>query len=426
MIINQSFKESLLLYLKPKMLAILCLGFASGLPLALTASTLSVWLAEAGVSKSAIGLFAAVATPYAFKFLWSPLVDGFRVPILCRLLGRRRGWLFATQLFLIAALLALGFADPAIDPWVTALAALMVAIGSATQDIVIDAYRVEILKPEEQGAGAASVVLGYRFGMIASSAGALFLAGAVGWTMTYFTMGLLLLIGMAAAMWIGEPEGSTEKTAEQKERSSAIRWLREHVIAPFADFMKREQWLAILLFILLYKLADAFIGIMTNPFLLEVGFSKEQIAAVVKLYGLFATIIGTFIGGALVYRLGIMRSLWIGGFAHGFTNLLFVWQAQAGADVSVLAVVITAENLFGGLGTAAFVAYISSLTNVQFTATQYALLSSFASFGRTTFSTPAGWVADTLGWELFFMFSALLAIPGLVVLWWMGRNNLRA
>lgn len=420
--IFQQIRSFIRLYSQPKFLAILCLGFASGLPLALTASTLSVWLAETGVDKTAIGLFASVTTPYALKFLWSPFIDGTHLPFFSAL-GRRRGWLVATELALMFALIWLGMTHPGEHPWMTALAALMVSFLSATQDIVIDAYRVELLSAEEQGAGSAAAVLGYRFGMIASSAGALYLAAYTGWFTTYAAMAGLLVIGMASAWWAGEPSQASGSGDRELGQKNVRGWLNEHIVAPFTDFMQRESWLAILLFILLYKLADAFMGMMTNPFLLEIGFSKQDIASVVKVYGLAATIAGSFIGGAMIVRLGIMRALWICGIAHAITNLMFVVQAWVGADIGVLALGITLENVSGGMGTAAFVAYISALTNVRFTATQYALLSSFASFGRTWLSTPAGWVAKLLGWEMFFFFAATLAIPGLIVLVWLQRQR---
>jgi len=419
------------LYLHPRIVAIFFLGFSSGLPLALTASTLAVWLTEAGVSKSAIGLFAVAATPYALKFLWSPLMDGMPFPFLSRLLGRRRGWLIATQLALVGAIMLLGLADPSVNPWLTAMMALMVAIFSASQDIVIDAYRVEILKPEQQGAGAAAVVLGYRIGMIASSAGALFLASHVSWIATYWIMAALVSIGIITVLLTPEPEiavSGQQSAANQENNTSrqpltAINWLRQHVAAPFADFMRRPHWLAILLFILLYKLGDAFMGVMTNPFLIDIGFSKEQIATVVKLYGVIATIAGSFIGGVIVFRLGTMRSLWICGIAHMLTNLMFVWLAKTGADTGLLALSITLENISGGMGTAAFVAFMSGLiTDTRFTATQYALLSSFASFGRTCLSTPAGWFAGRLGWPDFFLLATALALPGLLILWLLTRR----
>jgi PAT family beta-lactamase induction signal transducer AmpG len=405
-------------YRDPVMLAILLLGFSSGLPLALTASTLSAWLTEAQVSKSAIGLFASVATPYALKFLWSPLIDAAAFPVLCRRFGRRRGWLLATQLCLMMSITLLGMADPAINPWLTAFCALLVAIGSASQDIVIDAYRVEILKPEQYGAGAAAAVLGYRFGMIASSALPLYIYAAVGWQATYALMAALMGVGLLTTLASREPEAADggQKTVDRG------RWLREHVIAPFADFMQRPHWLAILLFILLYKLGDAFMGVMTNPFLLGIGFTGPQIATVLKLYGVIATIAGSVLGGALAFRIGITRSLWICGIVHMLTNLMFVVQARLGADVHFLTLSITLENVSGGMGTAAFVAFMSSLTHVRFTATQYALLSSFAAFGRTWLSAPSGWVSQQLGWEGFFTFASLLALPGLFTLWWLSRR----
>lgn len=411
---------ALAVYRHPKVLAVLVLGLFSGLPLALTASTLGVWLTEAGVQKSAIGLFAAVATPYALKFLWAPLIDSMPFPFLCRLLGRRSGWLVATQALLMMSLFLLALSDPAANAWATAACAVLVAISSASQDIVFDAYRVELLSAELQGAGAAAAVLGYRLGMIVSSAGALYLATYVGWQLTYIGMALLLLIGMLTVLLAGEPKAGT--VPPPSYRGSMRLWFKEAVIAPFLDFTTREHWLALLLFILLYKLADAFMGVMTNPFLIEIGFSKEQIATVVKLYGVIATILGSVLGGAMVYRLGTLRTLWICGVFHMFTNLMFVVQARVGSDIHILALGISLENISGGMGTAAFVAFISGLTHTRFTATQYALLSSFAAFGRTWLSTPAGWFAEQLGWEVFFVMATILALPGLAVLFWLQKR----
>ncbi|MEK6746463.1 MAG: AmpG family muropeptide MFS transporter [Pseudomonadota bacterium] len=414
------YRHRLPLYLQPRLLVVLALGFVSGLPLALSASTLSIWLTESGVSLSAIGLFAAVGTPYTLKFLWSPLIDGLKLPLFTRLFGRRRGWLIATQLLLIASLIALGFCNPSENLLLMAIVALLVAICSATQDIVIDAYRVEILPTHEQGAGAAMVVLGYRLGMITSAAGALFLATAFGWQITYMIMAAIVPIAWLAIAIGGEPE--SKACGLGLKAYGATDWIKKHVIEPFTDFMQRDAWLGILLFILLYKLGDAFMGAMTNPFLINIGFTKNQIATVVKLYGVIATIVGSLISGVLVVRIGMMRTLWICGILQTFTNLVFVAQARIGADEMFLAFSISLENISGGMGTAAFVAFISSLVNKQFTATQYALLSSFSAFGRTWLSTPAGWFAGKLGWEAFFVLSVVLAIPGLVVLWWLSRR----
>lgn len=413
--------SSMPLYFQPRLLVILLLGFVSGLPLALSASTLSVWLTESGVSLATIGLFAAVGTPYTLKFLWSPLIDGLKLPLFTRIFGKRRGWMIAIQILLMAGLIALGMCNPAENAWLVALFALLVATASATQDIVIDAYRVEILPEQEQGAGAAMVVLGYRLGMIVSAAGALFIATEFGWQITYIIMAALVPIAWLAIIIGGEPPASVNEPVIRNP-SSVINWAKEHIIEPFTDFMQRDAWLGILLFILLYKLGDAFIGSMTNPFLINIGFTKNQIATVVKLYGVIATIIGSLIGGALVVRIGMMRTLWICGIAHAITNLMFVAQARIGADEVFLAFSISLENISGGMGTAAFVAFISSLVNKRFTATQYALLSSFSAFGRTWLSTPAGWFAENLGWEGFFVLSVILAIPGLVTLWWLSKR----
>ena len=404
-------------YFTRPLLTVLFLGFSSGLPLALTASTLSAWLFEAHVDKSTIGLFAAVATPYTLKFLWSPLIDSLRLPVLTKLLGRRRGWMLATQIALVASLLLLAAASPALNPWATALVALLVTFCSASQDIVIDAYRVEILSKAEQGEGAAMVQLGYRLGMIASTAGALTLADIMGWQATYIIMAALIGVGIAMTFIAREPEVAAFKPAQ-----NFIAWLRSAVLAPLTDFAKHPAWAQILAFIIIYRLADAFIGGMTNPFLLELGFQKKDIAAVVKLYGTIATLIGTFAGGSLTVRFGTLRVLFLAGLLHAATNLCYVWQAHAGADLTVLSITTSLENFTGGLATAAFVAYLSNLCNVHYTATQYALLSSLAALGRAWFSTPAGAVAKYLGWDWFFILSALLALPGLLLIVTLNRK----
>ena len=395
------------------------LGFSSGLPLALTASTLTLWLAEEGVSKASIGLFAAVATPYALKFLWAPLVDHLRLPGFTHMLGQRRGWLLPVQSLLMIAIAALGLANPQEHAGTTAVLALIVAFFSATQDMVIDAMRVESFAQEKQGTASATLVMGYRIGMIASSAGAVFLAAEYGWQTAYFCMAALIGIGMVAALAM--PESAHRLKPLQIRRA----FMQYAVIAPFAEFRTRQSWKLILLFVVLYKFGDAFLGIMTNPFLLEIGFSKTQIATIVKLYGLVATITGGFLGGWIVNKCGLMRALWVCGFGHALTNLMFLWQAQMGANETVLAATISLENISGGMSTAAFVAYLSSLCNRQFTATQYALLSSLSAFGRSWLSTPAGFFAQALGWQWFFVLATLLAFPGLVILWFIQRSTPR-
>lgn len=424
----KALRSFLSVYITPRMAVIFALGFVSGLPLALTASTLTAWLSDAHIDRAAIGLFAAVATPYAFKFLWAPLVDGLRVPLLSRLLGRRRGWMLLTQLLLVAAIAAMAALDPAQAVQYTALAAVVVATLSATQDIVIDAYRVESLLPEEQGAGAAAATFGYRIGMLASGAGALALAELHGWHSTYLVMACLMGVGVVVTLMAKEaPQTDAVHAASQDIDAPVIRrvtqFVRVSVVAPFVDFMQRPHWLAVLAFVILYKLGDAFMGVMFNPFLLDLGFTKMQIATVVKLYGLWATIVGAFLGGIVVARLGMFRALLISGFTHMLTNLLLVVQAHLGADVHFLTVSIVSENLTGGMSTTAFIAYLGALCRTHYTATQYALLSSLAAFGRTWLSTPSGALAQKVGWEWFFAIASLMAVPGLVLLVWLERKE---
>jgi PAT family beta-lactamase induction signal transducer AmpG len=426
----------MLLYLKPRLLIIGLLGFFSGLPLALTAGTLTAWLADSGVDRTAIGLFAAIATPYAFKFLWAPLMDGLRLPLLSRL-GRRRSWLLFTQAALVAAIAAMSGHDPAYAAPMVALIGLMIATASASQDIVIDAYRVEFLPVTEQGAGAATATFGYRIGMLVSGAGVLYLADMFGWSSAYLVMAGVMALGVCFTLFIREPKIDAEEVAGGEwqvageaspatcHRSPAT-FFQNFVLAPLRDFMTRDHWLLILAFVILYKLGDAFLGVMFNPFLLDLGFTKTQIAAVAKLYGLVATILGAFMGGWLVLKIGMFRSLMICGFMHMVTNLLLVVQARLGADLHFLIVSISLENFSGGMATSAFVAYLSALCQRHYTATQYALLSSLAAFGRTWLSTPSGWVSEQLGWEWFFVISCLISLPSLALLWWIEKHKRRA
>lgn len=414
---------ALAVYQDRRILCILFLGFSSGLPLALTGSTLSAWLAKGGVDKTTIGLFALVAIPYAYKFVWSPLVDGLRVPIFTRLLGRRRGWAVASQLALMAAILSLGMMDPAREPWTVAALAVLVAFLSATQDIVIDAYRVEILDENSQGAGAAAVQLGYRVGMLVSGAGALFIAEYYGWTAAYGTMAVLIGVGIVTILLNREPRANLP--AEKPEKG-IVGWTKAHVVMPFADVLKRADWAVILGFIVFYKFGDAVAGVMANPFYIETGFSLAEIAAISKLFGFIATLVGIVAGGVMVARFGIFRALLLCGILQMGSNLMFAIQAIVGHDTTMLAVTIAVENFTGGMGSAAFVAYISSLCSFAFTATQYALFSSLAVVGRTTLSSAGGWLADHVDWVSFFVLSAVAAIPGLLLLLVLMRRNNRA
>lgn len=404
-------------YRDRRLLTIFFLGFSSGLPLALTFGTLTLWLAEAGITKTAIGLFALTGTPYTLKFVWSPLVDRLEIPFLTRRLGRRRGWALASQLALMAAILLLGASRPEVTPQLTALLALLVAFLSATQDIAIDAYRVEILEEHQYGAGAAMIVLGYRIGMLASGAGALYVASFFDWFIAYAAMAALMLVGVTTVLNSPEPAAaiSAIKGRGANRVDRLMRWIREAVIGPFAEFMGRRGWLMVLLFILLYKLGDALAGVMANPFYVDLQFTKIEIANISKVFGLSATIAGGLIGGVIAARLGIIRSLFVCGLLQMVSNLMFVLLALSGRNLSMLTLTIGVENLSGGMGTAAFVAYLSSLCNVAYTATQYALLSSFMAFGRTLLSSSGGWFADRLDWVSFFVFTTAAALPGLIM-----------
>ncbi len=420
--------DSLKVYGEPRLLAILFLGFSSGLPLALTFGTLSLWMAEAGVDKTTIGLFALAGSPYTLKFLWSPLIDHLPVPFLTARLGRRRAWMLLTQLALMATIFGLGHADPSVDATTTALLALLVSFSSASQDIVIDAYRVEILDERRLGAGAAMVVLGYRLGMLVSGAGALYLASFHGWFITYGIMALLMSVGMLTTLLNPEPErvtdGSRSRPVVDEETvvTRVWHWIHGAVISPFADFMQRPGWLWVLLFILLYKFGDALAGVMSSPFYVELNFSKIEIANISKLFGLAATLAGGVIGGMLVHRTGILRALLWCGMLQMLSNLMFVLLAWVGHDLYLLTATIAIENLSGGMGTAAFVAYLSSLCHIAYTATQYALLSSFMAFGRTLLASSGGWMADRMDWVTFFLATTAAAVPGLLLLVWMMRR----
>lgn len=426
--------QSLAVYRDRRMLAILGLGFSSGLPLYLVFSTLSLWLKDAGLSVQAIGLFAATRIPYSFKFLWSPLMDRVPIPLLTAALGRRRSWLLVTQLGLAAAVVQLALSDPASTPELTLWLAVAVAALSASQDIVIDAYRIDRLPAEDQGAGAAAAVLGYRLGMLASSAGALYLTGyGLSWPTTYLIMAGLVSVGVITTMICREPEAPRPQGAgDHTPEAGAVPGVADRVamhlyqalIAPFIDLVRRHGVTTVMLlvpFALLFKLGDALAAAMSNVFLADIGFTKIEIASIAKMYGLVATILGVLLGGWLVRAAGMMRALWIGGLLQMGSNLMYTLQAQVGADPWTLRATIGVENLSGGLGDAAFVAYLSMLCNRSYSATQYALLTALAGLVRNVASMFTGYWATALGWPDFFLLTAAAAGPGLLALATLGR-----
>ncbi|ALK10737.1 AmpG family muropeptide MFS transporter [Blastochloris viridis] len=420
-----SWSDTLAVYLRRRVLIVLLLGFASGLPLALSGSTLLVWMREAGVDLGTIGLFALVGTPYTVKFLWAPVVDALHVPLLSRLLGRRRGWLVFSQLLLFLAIVVLATRDPASSPWAVAFAALLVATASATQDIVIDAFRVESLDEREQAAGMASYVAAYRIGMLVSTAGALFLVTGfertgfdklAAWQAGYLAMAVLVAVGVVTTLLATEPDRSAGVASREADGSALVRVARAAAGA-FSEFLSRDLAIAVLVFVVLFKLCDAFAGTMTAPFVIDLGFTRDEYAAIVKGVGLAATLLGGFAGGFIARAVPLSAALWTGALLQMVSNLVFVWLAYAGNSVLALSAAIIAENFAGAIGTVIFVAYLSVLcVNPLHTATQYALLTALAAVGRTYLSAGAGYVAETAGWPLFFAISSLTALPGLVLL----------
>jgi PAT family beta-lactamase induction signal transducer AmpG len=416
------WRRSLAVYTDRRVLLILPLGFASGLPLLLTFSTLSAWLATAGTSRAAIGAFALVGTPYAFKFLWSPLIDRLPPPLP---LGRRRGWGVTIQIALVAAMLALGSCDPKGGLAMMGALALLVAFLSASQDIVIDAWRVEILAPEQQGPGAGMIQTGYRMAMLVSGAGSLMIAARFGWFAAYATMAALLSIAMLVFLLGPEPAPPPKLADRNQNRGlDAVReWMTTAVVGPFDDFMRRPGWLAILIFVLGYKLGEAMAGVMAMPLYIALGFSLVEIAAISKLVGFFATVIGALAGGLVTVRLGIVRALIVCGVLQSAGNLFYVLQALGGHRLDYLALCVAAENLTGAMAGAALVAYLSSLCSPGFTATQYALLSSLAAVGRTLVASSGGVLAERLGWAPFFLLTTVATLPALVLLVWISRRG---
>lgn len=392
-------------FTQKKMAAILLLGFASGLPLFLVQRTLQAWMTVEGVDLGTIGLFSLVLLPYSLKFLWAPILDRYVPPFL----GRRRGWLIITQVALILSIGAMALQDPERGLQLLAFNALLIAFFSASQDIVFDAYRIDVLDEREMGAGAAIGVLGYRIALLITGSLALVLADQMPWPLVYLLMAALMLIGIASAIWAPEP------VLEERLPTT----LRETVVEPFTDFFRRTGLgfgLLVLFFIVFYQMPDRFGQAMATPFLLEVGFTQTELGAIQGGIGLGATIIGVLLGGAVIAVIGINRSVWLFALLQILSNLAYYWITLVGDNRSVLVVAIILENLSGGMVTAVFVAYLMSLSSRRFSATQYALLSSFMAAARDVISAPAGQIAESTGWPLYFLLTLAIGIPALVLL----------
>lgn len=380
---------------------VLLMGFSSGLPLLLVGGTLKAWMTEAGIDIKTIGFFALVSLPYTWKFVWSPIMDRYTPP-----LGRRRGWLVISQIGLAIALVMLSRVQPAENTALLAFCAFLVAFFSASQDIVVDAYRREILPDEELGLGSSIAVLGYRLGVLVAGAGALYFAEVVPWSKVYLVMAGCMAVGIVTTLLSPEP----------KVEAPPPRTLQESVVGPLREFFQRNGAWTILAFVLFYKIGDSMASDMFNTFFLLKGYSKSEIASVAKLFGLWATIGGGLVGGALIVRLKLYRSLWIFGVMQALSTLSFTALAMAGTNIAALAVAVAAENFTSGMATAAYVAFMATQSNKRFTATQYALLTSLMGVPRAIFGATTGVLAETLGWELFFAACAAFAIPGLLLL----------
>ena len=427
-----AFVDALTVYFRARVLIVLLLGFSAGLPLALSGETLRVWMADRGVDLGTIGLLSLAGLPYTIKFIWAPVVDALDVPWLSQRLGRRRGWLVASQLLLMAAIVFLGTRDPIAAPLVVGLGALLVAFASATQDIVIDAYRVESLPTDEQAAGMAGYVAAYRIGMLASGAGVIGLSAwleAQGvskvavWPIVYGVAAALVLVGLLAVLAGREPDGSAARSAHDT-KSDALTRVFLTARDAFADFLSRDAAIAVLVFVVLYKLCDALAGTMTAPFVLSLGYDKGTYAAIVKGVGLAALLVGGFAGGAVARAMPLASALWLGAILQMVSNLAFVWLYFQPVGAWALTAAIVVENFTGAIGTVIFVAYLSALCgNPLHTATQYALLTALASTGRTFLSSGSGFVVNAIGWPLFFIVTTLVALPALALLAWLQRRG---
>ncbi len=423
---RRSWSTALTAYLEPRVLTMFVLGFSSGLPFLLIFSTLSAWLTEAGVSLAEIGLASYVGLAFTIKFLWAPLVDRLPLPLLNRWLGRRRAWMLLAQIVVAGGILAMSRIDPGTNLFGMVAAAVVVAFASATQDIAIDAWRIEAAgTKDKQATMAAATQLGYRIALIAAGAGALYIADFASWSASYATMAALMAVGMAGTfVAYRPPEGVTDPHLAPRavRGNSTLAWLYDAAIAPFVDFFGRNGWTALLILLAIgaYRLPDFVMGVMANPFYLNLGFAKSEIASVSKLFGIWMTIAGALIGGAVAVRIGMMRMLLIGAVLVSVTNLAYAWLATVGPNVWALTVTVSLENLAGGFGGTALIAYMSSLTSASFTATQYALFSSFFALPGKIVGGLSGFMVESLGgFYWFFIVTAAMGIPAVLLVFWL-------
>jgi MFS transporter, PAT family, beta-lactamase induction signal transducer AmpG len=443
-----SWVHAFRIYTHPRVLGMLSLGFSAGLPLLLVMGTLSFWLREAGIDRSTIGHLSWIGLAYGIKWMWSPLVDRLRLPLLTGLLGRRRAWLLLSQIVIAAALMGMAATDPVDNLTYTVFFALAVAFASATQDIALDAYRIEAVAPRLQGAMAATYQAGYRIAMILASAGVLWIAAAVDpsettydyapWRIAYLAMAASMAVGIVTTLIIREPDVPvTRLILENEDRARVaiahwnlppplaqlLAWLYGAMVAPFRDFIVRHGGHAFLILALIavYRISDVVMGVMSNPFYVDMGYTKDEVATVSKVYGVVMTIAGAALGGVLIAKIGIMRTLFLGAVLSAATNLLFVWLSGRGHDLTGLIFTISADNLSAGIASSAFIAYLSGLTNSAYSATQYALFSSVMLLLPKFIAGFSGDFVDAYGYGNFFTATALLGVPVLALVWLAGR-----
>ena len=426
---KKAWRDIWKVYTEIATLRMLLLGFSAGLPLLLVFGTLSFWLREAGIDRTTIGYLSWVGLAYGIKWVWAPLVDRMPIPLLTRWMGRRRSWLLLSQMTIMAALVGMALTDPRTALWPIVWCALAVAFGSATQDIALDAYRIESAAIERQAALSAAYQTGYRLAMIWAGAGSLWIAARAevaglqvyqqgAWQVAYLVMAASMLLGVVTVLLSPEPAVPVLKPSR-----NAKEWLKSALVEPFADFLRRygKQAVLILALIAIYRISDVVMGIMANPFYVDMGYTKDEVAAVTKIYGVVMTLAGAFVGGALAMRFGIMKVLMLGAVLSAASNLLFAWLGSRGHDVNALIFVIAADNLSSGIASAAFIAYLSSLTNINYSATQYALFSSMMLLLPKFLAGYSGKYVDAFGYSHFFTATALMGVPVLVLVWYASR-----
>ena len=422
---RQGFFAAFAPYFRPMPVVAFLLGISSGFPLTLLLATMTYWLSKVGIEKSTIGFAVGLTTPYTLKFLWAPLVDKVPLPLLTGWFGQRRAWLFLVQALLFAALWQLGASNPGASLGLFAFWAIIVAFLSATQDIVIDAYRIEILPDDELPHGTAMNQFGYRTGNLIAGAGTIYLASlegaGLGWAVAYGLTGFCVIPAALAALFAG-PGRYVERTLKKAGQSVGA-WLKETVVNPFREFLTRHGAFLILTFVLIYKIGDAMGQIMLGPMINELGFSDTEYIAVNKFVGFWALIVGSALGAPFIAWLGMGRALFVSGALMMVSNTLFAVLAATGKSNLMLALAVGTENLTSGIGLTVFVTYLSGLSSLAYTATQFALLSSFAAVGRTWLSAPAGYAAEGFGWVGFWLFTVLAAIPGMILLWIMWNRG---